>query len=147
MGEEMPDAKRDVAVYEALRDNVLRKYNRRFQEALSLEGSKPLHSGRHDPSMLGSSISSSSLSNEQLHQHHDSAFLGIPGSYTSVHDAITQYPNAEINPSTSDATTFTWDLCNDDTLWNMEAGLNEYAYGDPPATLYSDDPFDLHMFQ
>ncbi|KAJ5758084.1 uncharacterized protein N7511_006778 [Penicillium nucicola] len=147
MGEEMPDAKRYVAVYEALRDNVLRKCNRRSQGCFSSMILEPLHSTMHDPNYHGPSMSSSSFPTEQFPPSHDSALFGMSGSFNSGHESVSQYPNAEINPSISDGSTFSWGLFNEDALWNMEAGLNEYAYGDPPATLYSDDPFDIHMFQ
>jgi hypothetical protein len=147
MGEEMPDSKRYVAVYEALRAKILRKCNRRLQEDSSTGLTECFQPNTHDSILLGAAMPSSSQRNDQFPQFHDPAFLGIPGSYAGGHDPMTQFPNTETNDSISDGTTLSWNLFNDDTLWNMEAGLNEYAYGDPPATLYSDDPFDLNMFQ
>jgi hypothetical protein len=144
MGDELPDAKRYVAVYEALGVNVRRKCNRHLHEeppARQLDVFHPNTTGQtvYDPSVLQAPLHAEL--NYPSHFPSSGAFLGRD-------DTAGLHANAAIHDTPlSDNSLLPWDLLNDDSLWNMEAGLNEYAYGDPPATLYANDPFDLSMFQ
>ena len=148
MGEELPDAKRYVAVYEALGANVRRKCSRHLHEesnSAPLPTVGPVTGSQvfHGPNTLAQPPDQ-----DQYQQLEYSSQLYVPGSTLGRDETTALYPNVAINDTPiSESSLLPWDLLNDDSLWNMEAGLNEYAYGDPPATLYASDSFDLSMFQ
>jgi len=148
MGEELPDAKRYVAVYEALGANVLRKCNRHLHEQPSAAQSNTFHTNPSNQVLHGPNILSAPPHQKHYQQLQYSSQLPISESFLGRDDTTSLYANVVIHDTPiSDDSFLPWDLFNDDSLWNMEAGLNEYAYGDPPADLYTNDPFDLSMFQ
>lgn len=144
MGEELPDAKRYVAVYEALGANVRRKCSRHLDDEPASAQSHTVHPD------IGSQVfhEPNSLSQPPPQQLGYSTQLHASGFTPGTYETTSLYPNVAIHDTPlSDNSLLPWDLLNDDSLWNMEAGLNEYAYGDPPATLYANDSLDLSMFQ
>lgn len=161
MGVNLSDAKRYVAVYEALRCYVIRKYSRNLQI-----DPQPEHG------LLASTPHFYQISAPNLAVSHDERNTGdIFGTRVPIFNGVgftnhradqtsgdfplldTQLADLPImhgttdslynDASISDGSVLSWNIFGDDALWNMEAGLNEYAYGDPPATLYLEDPFDL----
>lgn len=147
MGEELPDAKRYVAVYEALGANVLRKSNRHLHEEPPRQP-QTFHSNTQNQLSHGPDISSVSSNQEHYQSMTYPSHVPLSGSFISRDDTTGLYSNSVLHDTpVSDDSLLPWGLFNDDSLWNMEAGLNEYAYGDPPATLYANDPFDMSLFQ
>ncbi|KAF7716033.1 Fungal Zn(2)-Cys(6) binuclear cluster domain-containing protein [Penicillium ucsense] len=162
MGVHLSDAKRYVAVYEALRGYVIRKYSRHLQageqpaenSASSLQAVDP-HSlfnstGLHDGRSHNLGSNTRDTLNDGMGYAHSSANQGLNGfplfdnaqlmDHSIMHDSTGSFYNAA---SISDGSVLSWNIFGDDALWNMEAGLNEYAYGDPPASLYLEDPMGL----
>jgi hypothetical protein len=161
MGVDLSDAKRYIAVYEALRGYVIRKYSRHLQSDLqpgdSLLASTP-HFHQSSASNFGVSHNERKEDNipniqipsfggfGSIQNHNEQNPGGLPLLDTQLadpqmmHGAVDSLYN---DASISDGSVLSWNIFGDDALWNMEAGLNEYAYGDPPPTLYLEDPFDL----
>lgn len=111
MGKDLPDALHYVAVYEALRVNVLGK--------LKLS---PGHQGGGSNSNMP--VSSHELERQQQVQSADNWLLSNEPE-TRYHDLV---PTLE---QVDDTSLPSWDIFGDSTFWDMEAGLGEYAYGDP----------------
>lgn len=152
MVEELPDAKRYVAVFEALRAYVVRKYTTAINfhphtEPLFRTTESILHdqyAELENGSLLDSQTSISgwgpTSSFHAIRQNHDSQVLlneldvtPIPNNNTQMHT----------DTAVSEGSILSFDIFGDDALWNMEAGLSEYACGDPPANLYGENPFEL----
>jgi hypothetical protein len=152
MVEELPDAKRYVAVFEALRAYVVRKYTTAINfhphtEPLFRTTESILHDQYAElanGSLLDSQTSISgwgpTSSFHAIRQNHDSQVLlneldvtPIPNNNTQMHT----------DTAVSEGSILSFDIFGDDALWNMEAGLSEYACGDPPANLYGENPFEL----
>ncbi|KAJ5204375.1 uncharacterized protein N7498_005254 [Penicillium cinerascens] len=161
MSVDLSDIKHYIAVYEALRGYVIRKYSYHLQ-------TDP-HPG---DSVLASAsdiyqycVSNVAAAYEQRNENDISSartpitggigFTFNPAEQTpgnlrvpdpqlaelpTVHGTADPSYNEEYIPEGS---VLSWGIFGDDALWNMEAGLNEYAYGDPPANLYLEDHFDL----
>lgn len=159
MSEALPDAKRYIAVYEALRGYMVRKFGRQLQsegmprpvrsdvpEILPLSDShsmgmaRELFSGLNSPRL---DFTSNCLSdNHDALQFAHAAFQsesGLDDPSLVSNSAIGLPSDAAI----SEGSMLSWDIFGDGALWNMEAGLNEYACGDPLATLDFDEIFDL----
>lgn len=149
MGEELPDAKRYVAVYEALGANVRRKCSRHLHGESDLANLQNAHPKDASQTPHISNLLAGAAAPPDHYQNLDySSQFPVSESLLGRGDTTGIYPNAVVQDTpVSDNSLLPWDLLNDDSLWNMEAGLNEYAYGDPPATLYVNDPFDLSVFQ
>ncbi|KAJ5812470.1 hypothetical protein N7474_008771 [Penicillium riverlandense] len=161
MSKELPDAKRYVAVYEALRRYVVRKYSRQLQVE-SLRNAHPTLEANHelpqsaapalmlDPKTCNGQYDGRTLLEDTgvlaaganlSPSHHAQSSLHAPctePAFTS--DTIV---GMQGDASISKDSVLSWDIFEDDALWNMEAGLNEYAYGDPPLNLL-DNSFDWH---
>ncbi|KAL3480934.1 fungal-specific transcription factor domain-containing protein [Aspergillus californicus] len=127
MGYELPDAAQYVAVYEALYRHILHKLAQGHASRMTLEQSR----SRNNP-----------IDNYRDHQtlldinDDDSSHLPLP---TSVSLPPGDMSTVDLSNEMLSFGSLFWD----DTLWNMEAGLGEYAYGNPldiPA-------FDEGMFQ
>ncbi|OOQ83478.1 Zn(II)2Cys6 transcription factor [Penicillium brasilianum] len=161
MGVNLSDAKRYVAVYEALRGYVIRKYSRHLLGDPQ-PGDNILASTQnvYQTSALNFAASrneknTGDISSNQMpslgvigfnNHHTDQSSGALPLLDTALADLPIMHGTDEslYNDATiSDGSVLSWNIFGDDALWNMEAGLNEYAYGDPPATLYLEDPFDL----
>lgn len=161
MGVNLSDAKRYVAVYEALRGYVIRKYSRNLQMDSQPEHgllastpnfyqiSAPSLAVSHDERNTGD-ISSTQIppftSSDFTDHHADQTSGDFPLLDTQLADLPIMHGTTDSlynDASISEGSVLSWNIFGDDALWNMEAGLNEYAYGDPPATLYLEDPFDL----
>ena len=149
MSEELPDAKRYVAVYEALRRYVIRKYSRQLQ----VDPSRNTHLVADEENESSRPIVPDTALNTTFWPGDNySGALGIPNpgqSYTAsfqpfVDTAFTP-AGASIQGATirSEDSILSWDIFENNALWDMEAGLNEYAYGDPPLSMYLDDSFDM----
>jgi hypothetical protein len=144
MGEELPDAKRYVAVYEALGANVLRKCSRHLHEEPSGQPNTSNHNHLPSQDFQGPSLLSAPFNQEIAL----SSQIPMSVSFLGGHETAGLYTNPTVHDTPLSEDSFLpWELFNDDSLWSMEAGLNEYAYGDPPATLYTNDQFDLFTFQ
>lgn len=152
MVEELPDAKHYLAVFEALRAHVVRKYT----STINLS-SHPEHAfqatesilQQHDPEVSSESLLSAyqapaltapASSFHSTHPSHDSQFLQGDLDVMSMANSATQI---HTHASVSEGSILSLDIFGDDALWNMEAGLSEYACGDPPASLYLENPFDV----
>lgn len=153
MMKELPDAKRYVAVFEALRTYIIRKYVsalnhhsqsepllRTAESILSLqrtELSSSSTSHNPQPSLstagLNSLLHTTNPSNDSQYLQNEFDIMSIPHTDTQMH------PDAPV----SEGSILSFDIFGDDALWNMEAGLSEYACGDPPANLYFENPFEL----
>ncbi|KAB8204063.1 hypothetical protein BDV34DRAFT_122643 [Aspergillus parasiticus] len=129
MGREMPDATPYVSVYEALEVHVLGKYHtssRLTQQPGGYLGqtqpqdhTSPRMSGMlHDQNMAGEQHSV-----EQNHSQFSSHWPPLLNDLGSHH-------LLDHEPSTY-ASLLSRDLFGDNTFWNVEVGLGEYAYGDP----------------
>ena len=149
MGEELPDAKRYVAVYEALGANVRRKCSRHLHGESDFTQLDDPHMNEASQKSHHPNLPAAAASHPDHYQPlHYSAQLPTSESFLGRDDSAALYPNVVTQDTpVSDNSLLPWDLLNNDSLWDMEAGLNEYAYGDPPATLYLNDPFDLSVFQ
>ncbi|KAB8262310.1 fungal-specific transcription factor domain-containing protein [Aspergillus pseudonomiae] len=102
MGREMPDATPYVSVYEALQVHVLGKYNVASRTTQQTGG------------YLGQTQSQYTGMDGMLHNQNT----------TGTHQQL------DHGPSTY-ASLLSRDLFGDNTFWNVEVGLGEYAYGDP----------------
>lgn len=117
MGKDLPDALHYVAVYEALRVNVL--------------GKLKLSPGQYQATVINGDETTSNympvnnyeLERQQPVQSTDNWLLA--NQQARYHDYD---PNLE---QTDDTSLPPWDIFGDSTFWDMEAGLGEYAYGDP----------------
>ncbi|KAE8363937.1 hypothetical protein BDV27DRAFT_129247 [Aspergillus caelatus] len=129
MGREMPDATPYVSVYEALQVHILGKYDvvsRTTQQTGGYLGQTQSHyhvvpglSGiLHDPSMAGEHHSVQQ--NQSQFNNHWPPLLNDLGTHNLL----------DHEPSTY-ASLLSRDLFGDNTFWNVEVGLGEYAYGDP----------------
>ncbi|KAJ5231771.1 uncharacterized protein N7469_006359 [Penicillium citrinum] len=151
--EELPDAKHYLAVYEALRAHVVRKYTSTInfpsqsqpdsrtaesilQQQDSEVSSEPLLSAYQAPVLTAPTSSFHST-----HPSYDSQFLQGELDVMSMTNSATQI---HTRASVSEGSILSLDIFGDDALWDMEAGLSEYACGDPPASLYLENPFDVH---
>lgn len=151
--EELPDAKHYLAVYEALRAHVVRKYTSTInfpsqsqpdsrtaesilQQQDSEVSSEPLLSAYQAPVLTAPTSSFHST-----HPSYDSQFLQGELDMMSMTNSATQI---HTRASVSEGSILSLDIFGDDALWDMEAGLSEYACGDPPASLYLENPFDVH---
>jgi hypothetical protein len=160
MSEELPDSKRYVAVYEALRLYVIRKYSRQLQtesirdthhtSEVQNESSRPRqpalmpnmipwNGGYDNRNILESSKMISVGANLHPSTHAHSA-LHAPSNETAF--TPDQMPSIQGDTNISEDSTLSWNIFEDNALWDMEAGLNEYAYGDPP-NLYLDDSYEF----
>ena len=161
MSGELHDAKRFVAAYEALRRYVIRKYS------LPTQVEKSIYTTTEANIEKSESITTAPTSEliggyAQRHQRTQFAnpnpSCGDPNFSTcySAYSALLQGPfpgasfSAETSPTRiqgdtniSEGSSLSWDIFEHNSLWDMEAGLNEYAYGDPPIDLYTDDAFDV----
>jgi hypothetical protein len=165
MGVDLPDAERYVAVYEALSGYIIRKYSRNLYgdiqtrtqrlASTSLPGhpestiSAGLPRERYAPSRNNIS---STTSNILIDRHEHTPVTTPPASdnmalYDTRLTDMPLMPDAtppiDLGAPISEGSMLSWGIFADDTLWSMEAGLNEYAYGDPPSTLYWDSHFYL----
>lgn len=161
MGVNLSDAKRYVAVYEALRCYVIRKYSRNLQidpqpehgllastphfYQISAPNLAVSHDERNTGDIFGTRMP---IFNGVCFTNHraDQTSGDFPLLDTQLADLPIMHGTTDSlynDASISDGSVLSWNIFGDDALWNMEAGLNEYAYGDPPATLYLEDPFDL----
>ncbi|KAJ5363954.1 uncharacterized protein N7496_009667 [Penicillium cataractarum] len=160
MGVDLSDAKRYVAVYEALRGYVIRKYSRHLQtdpqhgDSLCASTSHFNQSSSNVAASHGercdNDIPSTQIPSIRglgfAHNHTQQPLGDLPLLDTQLVDLPVLHDTAGSlynDASISEGSVLSWNIFGDDALWNMEAGLNEYAYGDPPATLYLEDPFDL----
>ncbi|KNG80493.1 Zn(II)2Cys6 transcription factor [Aspergillus nomiae NRRL 13137] len=126
MGREMPDATPYVSVYEALQVHVLGKYNVASRTTQQTGG------------YLGQTQSQYTGMDGMLHNQNTT------GEYHSVEQNPSQFGShwppllndlgthqqLDHEPSTY-ASLLSRDLFGDNTFWNVEVGLGEYAYGDP----------------
>lgn len=162
MGVYLSDAKRYVAVYEALRGYVIRKYSRHLQtdeqltdnpaasnqtfQQTSTSNAAGSYDERNDNTIPGSQIPMNGGMGF-THTHADQTPGGFPLLGNAQLIDLSMMPGTVDSlyneASISEGSVLSWNIFGDDALWNMEAGLNEYAYGDPPASLYLEDPFDL----
>ena len=166
IGEELPDAKRYVAVFEALRGYFLRKYRQlqgdgnlsfsnlpsatrqgEYQPGVSLASGIPRSQSRSFDPHLGTGQSYGLDTQSGLAFSSQNPLMSaetFPQTYPSN---IAATPDVEAGlPSDAPLSAnsiLSWDIFGDDAIWNMEAGLHEYAYGDPPANLYADSFFDV----
>lgn len=117
MGKDLPDALHYVAVYEALRVHVLGKLKLPpgHYQAGGLNGGDTNSNLPGDSHELGRQQPGQSIDNWLLPNEPDIRY----------HDLV---PTLEQNDNTSLPS---WDVFGDSTFWDMEAGLGEYAYGDP----------------
>ncbi|KAJ5682507.1 hypothetical protein N7462_005672 [Penicillium macrosclerotiorum] len=167
MGVNLPDAKRYIAVYESLSEYVIRKCSRNSREEVQYRPQEWFPSNPHEQTIP----SISTMTTNERHapsnlpeilvesapfiRHYGLASTGTHGTsenmsssdnctnvqlMTGAYSSI--YPDAPL----SEGSVLTCDIFADDALWSMEAGLNEYAYGDPPAILYLNDAFDPQSF-
>lgn len=160
MSGNLPDAERYVAVYEALSGYIIRKYSR------NLHGDTQTRpEGLASTSHLGSSFSAGTMRERYapsrnhvfptistLIDHHEPTSAITPPASNNITLFDTRLtdmplmsgatPPIDFDEPISEGSMLSWGIFTDDTLWSMEAGLNEYAYGDPP-TLYWDNTFDL----
>ncbi|KGO44871.1 Transcription factor, fungi [Penicillium expansum] len=159
MSEELPDAKRYVAVYEALRWYVIRKYGRPLQVECSNSHPSLEVNNAHSRSLAPALMVDPKACHGQAdgRPHLDQPEILSTGAsvspglhvHSSLHATLIEPAFTHGNVRTQDGTNLSegsilsWDIFEDNTLWNMEAGLNEYAYGDPPMSLYFDGMFDL----
>ncbi|KAJ5614023.1 hypothetical protein N7528_007677 [Penicillium herquei] len=164
MSEELPDAKRYVAVYEALRRYVIRKYSRQLQ----VDALPNTHPASEMPTEVSPSRTTAQLHNPRAWDSQygsqnpleQSALSGGEGLYTNVYPQSSihaPFIEAEFTPEgipglpgathLSESSLPSWDIFEDDLLWNMEAGLNEYAYGDPLLSSYLDESFDFQNIE
>ena len=116
MGKDLPDALHYVAVYEALRVHVLGK--------LKLSPGQYQAGGFSDVNSNNMSGNSHELVRQPPVQSIDHWLLSNEPD-TRYHDLV---PTIE---QTNDTSLPSWDIFGDSTFWDMEAGLGEYAYGDP----------------
>lgn len=114
MGKDLPDALHYVAVYEALRVHVLGKLK-------PSPGQYQTGDNNNSNNMPGNSHE---LDRQQPVQSTDNWLLSNEPD-TRYHDLV---PTLE---QTGDTSLPSWDIFGDSTFWDMEAGLGEYAYGDP----------------
>lgn len=153
---ELTDAKRYVSVYEALRRYVIRKYSRDLQTDMP-----PQEPGIPSTSNLWAQPSAEVPALQVPYAESngigtiDTEIPPVGGQEPNeahVHQALGDLPilAAELgdippihaayiysDPPISEGGGLSWDH----VLWNMEAGLNEYAYGDLPGSL--EDPLGL----
>ncbi|KAJ6120676.1 hypothetical protein N7523_004956 [Penicillium sp. IBT 18751x] len=161
MSEELPDATPYVTVYEALRRYVLRKYSSQLEVEAGRSGhptneaNNELSQPRtrdlmHDPKTWhGECVGRNNLGDPGMSSVGPNFSPGLH-AHSSLHLPFTE---PAITPgrmtgmpgdtNASEGPLLSWDIFEDSALWNMEAGLNEYAYGDPPMNLYLEDSFDL----
>ncbi|KAJ5331443.1 hypothetical protein N7476_001226 [Penicillium atrosanguineum] len=161
MSEELPDATRYITVYEALRRYVIRKYSCRL-EVEAVQNTHPTLEANHDLSR-STAIAPMLGPKAWYGQHEGRNHLEDPGMFSAgpsfspglhTHSSL-RVPITETDftprrmvgmlgdTNISEGSILSWDIFEDNALWNMEAGLNEYAYGDPPLNLHFDDSFDL----
>lgn len=153
MSEDLLDAKSYVAVYEALRRYVIGKYSRQLQ-AKSLTNGHPPLGPNIEPSrstVLGQTVDPKLWHGQYYGQPPLAESGGLAGdgnSYLSQHAQSSLYSqfteSAFISngvddiygdAAMSEGSILSWDIFQDNALWSMEAGLNEYAYGDPLLSL------------
>ncbi|KAJ5280930.1 hypothetical protein N7478_006302 [Penicillium angulare] len=161
MSEELPDAKRYVAVYEALRLYVIRKYSRQLQ----VESTRNAHHTSEMQNEVSRSTQLASMSNPRLWngQYNNQNNFEAPGIFSSganlspsthAHSSLhapfneaaftpDQITSIQGDTNVSEGSILSWNVFEDNALWDMEAGLNEYAYGDPPINFNLDDPYEL----
>ena len=161
MSKELPDAKRYVAVYEALRLYIIRKYSRQshagsmhnihhsaetrnglFQSARSAPvpnstGRYGQYDNQNNDEISGIVTGGTDLSPDS-HAHSSLHMSFNDSAFTPDMIAITQ-----CDTSISEGSILSWNVFEDNMLWDVEAGLNEYAYGDPPLNLSWNDSYDL----
>lgn len=151
---DLPDAKSYVAVYEALRRHVLRKYSRDHPEDASTQGTDthlPCENSTHGAASGRSTAPESFMlppgrtTCQPFHMTAENPSYGLNAQtplqnyFTDISPATGAEAGIQGDMAVSENDVPSWDIFGDDALWNMEAGLNEYAYGDP-----SLDFFDLY---
>jgi hypothetical protein len=148
MTEDLPDAVPYVAVFEALRANVLAKPRRLLEYAplmftndlpgqqhmtLMTERTSELHPYLHTYIARGPDgeesvpqrISNPLHSSSSLPAHHQ-----LPALYDTADNLNADHPIPTIENSLA------WNIFSNNSFWNMEAGLSQYAYGDATAPLF-----------
>ncbi|KAI9930278.1 hypothetical protein MW887_012091 [Aspergillus wentii] len=137
MGKELSDAVHYVAVYEALRSFCLAKWKHLQDNPFSTGGRvssshetnafvRDLHPGqavRVDMSSLDSA--------------HDQSFQDAP--WLSTSNLAETQPNLAYHDASAEGRIWDCDIFGDSALWDMEAGLGEYAYGDPLVSSFMDE--------
>ncbi|RJE20366.1 hypothetical protein PHISCL_07305 [Aspergillus sclerotialis] len=141
MVQELPDAVHYVALYEALRVNILGKLESRGQLdtfSKSNQGGRPVNS---DPAYQERANGVQSQPGCGIDGPHS-----LPGVHEHSVQLPTQWPMLASNLTesvTHEGNTenlLTWDIFGDNVFWSMEAGmLGEYVYGDLGAGSFLDD--------
>ncbi|KAJ5948066.1 hypothetical protein N7466_001081 [Penicillium verhagenii] len=156
MSEELSDAKRYVAVYEALQRYVIRKYSSQLELGPLRNSQRILevNTSLFPPTAAGNMPYPITASGEKQDQPflHSSVLSNGPHLHSNL-QGHSSYQAPSFSPegmtsllgdtNMSEGSMLSWDIFEDNALWNMEAGLNEYAYGDPPVNLYLGDSFDF----
>ncbi|KAL3484913.1 fungal-specific transcription factor domain-containing protein [Aspergillus germanicus] len=147
MGDELPDAVQYVTVYEALYRHTLEK----LRQSGRWSGFQA-HANDHAPDLsngydAAGVFLSLSLPHAPLISSSDTRALGdwplpTPNSLTGAGgtDVTTVDSQGNIPDEAFSFGALFWD----DTMWSMEAGLGEYAYGNPPGiSLWDGDSYPL----
>ncbi|KAF9883419.1 hypothetical protein FE257_003502 [Aspergillus nanangensis] len=132
MVKELPDAIPYVAVYEALRVDILGKLNRILHDIAVPVGISLEHRVQLDhTNVLGESSGPGQCTGQVPVQ--------FPPQWP-LPDPTLEAPMEETHQATLDHSLLSWDLFGDRIFWNIEAGmLGEYVYGDPNASALLDD--------
>ncbi|KAH8645932.1 fungal-specific transcription factor domain-containing protein [Tricladium varicosporioides] len=161
IGVKLPDAKSYVAVFAALRGNIAKKRDRYLQRSQATSRRSPEIPSTPSGSYHGS-IPNVLLSQQQLPLNRENGegmrnFVAeLPNSHFATHQAFESVSdwvhhgdNQAFNHFGTGAELgvddiLPWAFLNEDTLWNMEAGLGDYAYGNPNSHMNLFDGFDFH---
>ncbi|GKZ26988.1 hypothetical protein AbraIFM66951_005802 [Aspergillus brasiliensis] len=138
MVEGLPDAVHYVALYEALRADILRKTKNQRPDAVHSEQNIPLgitnEGGGSGQFQLDGSINSGIDVHGPAMQHDSSWPILTPDGTANETHSIQMHDTAMENQLLS------WDIFGDNIFWSMEAGmLGEYVYGSSVAGQFLND--------
>lgn len=147
MTDDLPDAVPYVAVFEALRANILAKPRSLLEYAPSMF-TNDLTSQQHTTLMTEQTSEHHSyhpyISNRPdgqepvaqriSHRMHSSSPLPVHNQLPTLYDTADNL-NAD-HPIPTIENSLAWNIFNNNSFWNMEAGLSQYAYGDATAPLF-----------
>lgn len=144
MTDDLPDAAPYVAIFEALRANILAKPRSLLEYAPSMftnnlpgqqhmtlmtERTSEFHPYHHtyipNRSDRQEPVANPLHSSSPLPAHHQ-----LPALYDTADNFNGDHPIPTIENSLA------WNIFNNNSFWNMDAGLSQYAYGDATAPLF-----------